>query len=52
MIKIFGIFSLTVGLWLIIGFSFLDRYQDESMVRLAFIIGVFLIGLGIFILKL
>ncbi|MEM4461209.1 MAG: hypothetical protein QXI09_02370 [Candidatus Aenigmatarchaeota archaeon] len=49
--KILGFGFLLTGLWLIIGFPFLDKYQPEGMVRLTTIIGIFLIGLGIFLLK-
>jgi len=49
--KIFGLLSIIFGLWLIIGFPFLDRYQPEGMARFSTFIGIILIGIGIFLLK-
>ncbi|MEM5815537.1 MAG: hypothetical protein QXL14_00615 [Candidatus Aenigmatarchaeota archaeon] len=49
--KIFGLFSIIFGIWLIIGFPFLDKYQPEGMARFSTFIGIILIGIGMFLLK-
>jgi len=49
--KLFGLGSLILGIWLIIGFPFLDKYQPEGMARFSTLIGISLIALGIFLLK-
>jgi len=49
--KLLGLGFIVMGLYLIIGFPFLDKYQPEGMARIATIIGILLIGIGIFLAK-
>jgi len=49
--RIFGLSSIVLGIWLIVGFPLLDKYQPEGMARFSTLIGISLIALGIFLLK-
>ncbi|MGC9059090.1 MAG: hypothetical protein ACP5H3_01635 [Candidatus Aenigmatarchaeota archaeon] len=48
--KILGFGFLLTGLWLVIFFPFLDKYQPEEMSKSVALIGIVLIGIGLYFL--
>ncbi|MGC9200720.1 MAG: hypothetical protein ACP5F8_02035 [Candidatus Aenigmatarchaeota archaeon] len=48
--KILGFGFLLTGLWLVIFFPFLDKYQPEEMSKSVALIGIILIGIGLYFL--
>ena len=49
--KVIGVASILLGLSMIIFFPIVREYQPEEMAKVATIIGIILVGIGIFLLK-
>jgi hypothetical protein len=49
--KIFGAVSLVLGFLIIVGFPSIREYQPEAMSRAGVLIGIILIGIGLYLLK-
>jgi len=49
--KIAGVVSFLVGLLIIIGFPWSKNYQPEQMARTGVLVGIVLLGLGIYLMK-
>ncbi|MDI6798791.1 MAG: hypothetical protein QMD12_02225 [Candidatus Aenigmarchaeota archaeon] len=49
--KIIGAGSFLLGLLIVVGFPWIRTYQPESMARAGVLIGILLIVIGIFLMK-
>jgi hypothetical protein len=49
--QILGAISFFVGLLIVIGFPFIRDYQPEALGRAGILIGIILIGIGIYLMR-
>lgn len=49
--QLLGAVSFFIGLLIVIGFPFMKDYQPESMGRAGVVLGIALVGIGIYLMK-
>ena len=49
--KIAGAASFAIGLLIVIGFPWVSQYQEEKLARAGVLLGLFLIAVGLFLMK-